>query len=97
MKTHRKEADAHQGSSAKAITLGARKYRRILDAFFVTLAVNVLVGGFISAAELWNLDLLANLFDSGSSEFHSMIMLVYRYEALGAVVIYRFKKEHGLK
>ena len=35
--------------------------------------------------EILNLDLLAGLFDSGSSEFHRMITMVYRFEAYGAI------------
>ena len=64
---------------------GAGKYRRVLEAFFAALAVNVLLGAVISAVELWQLDLLAGFFDSGDPEFHRMIARTYRYEALGAV------------
>ncbi len=39
----------------------------------------------LSALELWQLDWLARLFDSGSADFHRQIVMVYRYEALGAV------------
>ncbi|MCR5824950.1 MAG: MATE family efflux transporter [Oscillospiraceae bacterium] len=64
---------------------GAGKYRRVLQAFYAALVINVLLGAVISALELWQLDLLASLFDSGNLEFRRTIMLVYRYEALGAV------------
>lgn len=64
---------------------GAEKYDRVLRAFYAALVVNVIVGAVISGLELWQLDLLARLFDSGSAEFHREIMMVYRYEALGAV------------
>jgi len=64
---------------------GAKKYKRVLDAFWSLLIINVLLGLMISGFELWQLDFFAGLFDSGSAEFHEMIKLVYRYEALGAV------------
>ena len=64
---------------------GAGKYKRVLDAFFSVLAVNVVIGAVISGLEIWQMDFFAGLFDSGSIEFHEMIKLVYRYEALGAV------------
>ena len=64
---------------------GAGKYERVLKAFYAALVVNVVIGAVISGIELWQLDLLARLFDSGSADCHREIMLVYRYEALGAV------------
>ena len=64
---------------------GAGKYRRVLEAFYATVLVNVILGAVISGLELWQLDLLAGLFDSGSAAFHDQIVLCYRYEALGAV------------
>lgn len=75
-----------EGSSAIiSQNYGAGKYRRVLEAFFVTAVVNMALGAAISALELWRLEPLAALFDSGSDSFHRMIVLVYRYEALGAV------------
>ncbi len=75
-----------QGSSAIiSQNYGAGKYRRVLQAFYVTALINMLLGGIISAVELWQLDLLAGLFDGGSAEFRAMIATVYRFEALGAV------------
>ena len=64
---------------------GAGKYGRVLQAFYATACINMLLGGIISAVELWQLDLLAGLFDGGSPAFRAMIATVYRYEALGAV------------
>ena len=79
--------NGYQEGAAAVISqnLGAAKYKRVLEAFFCVLAVNISVGALISSIELWQLDFLAGLFDSGSSEFHQMIKLVYQYEALGAV------------
>ena len=64
---------------------GARKYERVLKAFYVTMLINIFLGAVISGFEIWQMDFFASLFDSGSLEFHEMIKLVYRYEALGAV------------
>ncbi|MCR5675383.1 MAG: MATE family efflux transporter [Lachnospiraceae bacterium] len=64
---------------------GAGKYRRVVSAFFSALIINAILGAVISGIELWQIDFFAGLFDSGSPDFHRMIVLVYRYEALGAV------------
>ena len=75
-----------QGSSAIiSQNFGAGKYDRVLRVFYVTIAVNVLMSAVITGIEILNLDLLAGLFDSGSSEFHRMITMVYRFEAYGAI------------
>ncbi|MCR4764108.1 MAG: MATE family efflux transporter [Lachnospiraceae bacterium] len=65
--------------------VGAKKYRRVYSAFFSTIVINIILGAVISGFELWQIDFFAGLFDSGSADFHRMIALVYRYEALGAV------------
>lgn len=79
--------NGYQEGAAAIISqnFGAGKYRRVLKAFVAVLVIDVAVGAVISGMELWQMDALANLFDSGSAEFHAMITLVYRYEALGAV------------
>ena len=64
---------------------GAGKYRRVLQAFYATAVINMLLGLIISGLELWQLDFLSGLFDSGNAEFRAKIALVYRYEALAAV------------
>ena len=64
---------------------GARKYERVLKAFYVTMLINIFLGAVISGFEIWQMDFFASLFDSGSADFHEMIKLVYHYEALGAV------------
>lgn len=75
-----------QGSSAIiSQNYGAGKYRRMLDAFYATAVINMLLGALISGLELWQLHFLSGLFDGGSEAFRGMIALVYRYEALGAV------------
>ena len=79
--------NGYQEGAAAVISqnMGAKKYKRVLEAFFAVLMVNIILGAVISSVELWQLDFLAGLFDSGSDEFHDMIKLVYRFEALGAV------------
>ena len=75
-----------QGSSAIiSQNYGAGKFRRVLDAFYATALINMLVGALISGLELWQLDLLSGLFDGGSEAFRRTIVSVYRFEALGAV------------
>ena len=75
-----------QGSSAIiSQNYGAGKFRRVLDAFYATALINMLLGALISGLELWQLDLLSGLFDGGSEAFRRTIASVYRYEALGAV------------
>lgn len=64
---------------------GAKKYHRVVEAFYSVLMVNVVMSAIIMSLELWQVDRLAMLFDSGSADFHRLIVLVYRFEALGAV------------
>ncbi len=79
--------NGYQEGSASVISqnFGARKYKRVLDIFWVTLIINAIIGAVISSLELWQIDFMASLFDSGSLVFHEMIKTVYRYEAFGAV------------
>ena len=75
-----------QGSSAIiSQNFGAGKHRRVLEAFYATALINMVIGALISGLELWQLQRLAALFDGGSPEFRAMIALCYRYEAWGAV------------
>ena len=57
----------------------------MLEAFYVTALVNMLLGAVVSGLELWQLRFLSGLFDGGSEAFRGMIAMVYRYEARGAV------------
>jgi Na+-driven multidrug efflux pump len=79
--------NGYQEGAASIISqnYGAGKYRRVLKAFTCVLVINMILGAVISGLEIWQMDALASLFDSGSAEFHEMIKIVYRYEALGAV------------
>ena len=75
-----------EGSSAIiSQNYGAGRFRRVLDAFYTTAVISMLLGALISGLELWQLHFLSGLFDGGSEDFRGMIALVYRYEALGAV------------
>ena len=75
-----------QGSSAIiSQNFGAGKFRRVLEAFYATAVINMLLGALISGLELWQLSFLSGLFDGGSEEFRRTIAGVYRFEALGAV------------
>ena len=72
------------GMSVMAVEMGAS---RLLTPYFSSSQViwTVIIGIIISGIEIWQMDFFAGLFDSGNREFHEMIKLVYRYEALGAV------------
>ena len=75
-----------QGSAAViSQNFGAGRFRRVLEAFYATAAVSMLLGAVISGLELWQLHFLSGLFDGGSEDFRQMIAMVYRYEALAAV------------
>ena len=75
-----------EGTSAiVSQNLGAKKYERVLSAFYWTLVVNMLIGAVISSLTILFSPQLSHLFDGGDETFRQMIMLVYRYEALGAV------------
>jgi Na+-driven multidrug efflux pump len=75
-----------QGSSAIiSQNFGAGRFKRVLEAFYATAVINMLLGALISGLELWQLRLLSSFFDGGSEEFRRTIASVYRFEALGAV------------
>ena len=75
-----------QGSSAIiSQNLGAGRFKRVLEAFYATAVINMVIGAVISGLELWQLRLLSGLFDGGSEDFRRLIASVYRFEALGAV------------
>ena len=79
--------NGYQEGTAAVISqnYGAGKYERVIHAFYAGLVINVLIGALISGLEIWQMDLLAGFFDSGSNEFHREIIDIYRYEALGAI------------
>lgn len=65
--------------------LGAKRYDRVVKTFYITAVVNMLIGLVISSLTILYSYQLAGLFDGNDEEFRRMIMLVYKYEALGAV------------
>ncbi|MGN1022887.1 MAG: MATE family efflux transporter, partial [Lachnospiraceae bacterium] len=73
------------GAAIISQNYGAGEYRRVVSAFYATSVICMILGGAISGIELANLDALAGWFDSQNPEFHRLICLVYRYEALGAI------------
>ncbi len=64
---------------------GAKRYERVLKAFYVTAIVNVIIGFIISSLTLHYSYELAGLFAKNDEEFRRLIVLTYRYEAYGAV------------
>ncbi len=76
-----------QEGSASIISqnYGAGKYKRVIECFWKTAVITMLIGAVVSGLELLNLDFLSSLFSSDDPEFQQMIITVYRYEAFGAV------------
>lgn len=64
---------------------GAGKYKRVLQAFYAALFVCMLEGALVSGVELLLLRQLSGLFASGDTAFQELIIIMYRWEALGAV------------
>lgn len=64
---------------------GAQKNNRVLQAFYWTIVINVIVSFILSSLTVIFLNPLSHLFDGGDPAFQKMIILVYRYEAVGAV------------
>lgn len=80
-----------QGSAAiVSQNFGAGHYRRVLDAFYVTLLINVLLGSGIAWLMLHNAAAVSSIFDGGNGNFRQLIIQVYRYEALGATPLGAF-------
>lgn len=64
---------------------GAKRYKRVLSAFYVTCIVNVIIGIIISSLTIHFSYELSGLFAKDDEEFRRLIMLTYKYEAYGAV------------
>ena len=76
------------GSSAIiSQNFGAGKYRRVISAFYNTAFVNTAMGFIICISTLLGLDFLSNIFAGGDIHFAKMIREVYRYEAIGSLVL----------
>ena len=75
-----------EGTSAiVSQNFGAKKYRRVLSAFYWTAVFNMILGAVLSGLTLIFLTELSSLFSGGDENFREMIALVYRYEAYGAI------------
>lgn len=66
-------------------SVGAGKPRRALKAFGCVMVINLLLGMVLMSCSLYFLDELSRLFAGNDLEFQSMIISIYRYEALGAI------------
>lgn len=75
------------GAAIISQNLGARQYRRALEAFYKILAVNVVIGALGYIGTMCFLDSIAGVFAEGDLPFKELIMHIYRYEALGAVML----------
>lgn len=64
---------------------GAKQYKRVLNAFYVTCLINVIIGIIISSLTIHFSYELAGLFAKNDVEFRRLIVMTYRYEAYGAV------------
>lgn len=67
--------------------MGAKQYKRVLQAFYATLVINLILGAVVLAFTMWQMDFVSSFFDGNDSSFHEMIKNVYRYEAWGAVLL----------
>ncbi|SEG22792.1 putative efflux protein, MATE family [Eubacterium ruminantium] len=64
---------------------GAGKYKRVIQAFYKTVLVNVIMSTVICGITVLNINFFSHLFDGGDPEFQKLIILVYKYEAVGGV------------
>ena len=64
---------------------GAARYKRVLQAFYNTVLVNVVMSIFICGMTVLNINFFSHLFDGGDPEFQKLIIQVYRFEAVGGV------------
>lgn len=69
---------------------GAGKYKRVLEAFYSTVLVNVIMSVFICGFTVLNINFFSHLFDGGDPEFQRLIIQVYKYEAIGGVPLGAF-------
>lgn len=75
------------GAAIISQNLGAKKYKRVLEAFYSVLIINIIIGTIFFFFTMLKLEWLSSLFDGGDEVFHQLIMKVYRYEAFGAVTL----------
>ncbi len=78
--------NGYQEGTASIIgqNFGAGKYKRVLEAFYASMIINVLLGCTLSGIELLNLNVISNLFAKDNAEFHRLILLTARADLLSA-------------
>ncbi len=78
-----------QDGSASIISqnMGAGNKKRAIEAFKVTLVVNIIIGMIFFSLSLYFLDGISSLFAGEDEAFHQMIKDVYKFEALGALTL----------
>lgn len=64
---------------------GAGRYKRVLDAFYMTIVINVAISSILFAITSYFLSEISYLFAGDDKVFQDMIILVYRYEMIAAI------------
>ena len=67
--------------------IGAGQKKRALEAFKITMLVNIVIGLVFYFLTIYYLDFISGLFAGEDKGFQMLIEEVYRYEALGAVTL----------
>lgn len=75
------------GASIISQNIGAGKHRRAIDAFYKTLIINLVIGGFFMAVILLKFDWVCGLFAGGDDEFKQLIKDVSQFEILGMLTL----------
>lgn len=73
------------GASIISQNLGAKKYSRVLKAFYAILLMDLLIGVVSFAINMSFLGSISRMFSGNNEEFRQLIMAVYRFEAWGAI------------
>lgn len=81
--------NGYQAGAASIISqnIGAGKYKRAMSAFYATLLINVLMGFAILGLIIWQIDFVSGCFAGDDEPFKQMIINVYQYEAIGAMLL----------
>lgn len=75
------------GAAIISQNLGAKQYKRALDAFKKVLIINVVIGTIGFALTMLYLDTISGAFAESDLVFKDLISHIYRYEAFGAVTL----------
>ncbi len=75
------------GASIISQNIGAGRHDRALDAFYKTLIINLIIGGFFMGIILLNFDWVCGLFAGGDEAFKQLIKDVTQYEILGMLTL----------